>query len=175
MAETGNHPPDFSMIRVLVSACLLGERVRYDGRDARCQNDYLSRWAGEGRLVPFCPEVAGGFAVPRRPAEIQGGDGRAVLEGRASVRDDEGRDVTALYLEGALRACDAARAQGARVAVLKDGSPSCGSTLIADGTFSGTRRPGAGVTAGLLEGSGIRVFSEHQLDEAAAYLLTLES
>src|SRR5688572_6402988 len=60
------------MVKVLVSACLLGERVRYNGADARCPSDVLERWAREGRLVPFCPEVAGGLPVPRPAAEIGG-------------------------------------------------------------------------------------------------------
>jgi uncharacterized protein YbbK (DUF523 family) len=82
------------MVKVLVSACLLGERVRYNGADARCASDVLERWAREGRLVPFCPEVAGGLPVPRPAAEIGDGDGRAVLLGAAAVRDGAGRDLT---------------------------------------------------------------------------------
>src|SRR5919198_2406857 len=105
-------------IRVLVSACLLGERVRYDGRDARCASDVLDRWAREGRLVPFCPEVAGGFPVPRPAAEIHGGDGRSVLTGLARVRDVAGRDVTSLFEQGARRALETARSQGVRLAIL---------------------------------------------------------
>jgi uncharacterized protein YbbK (DUF523 family) len=143
------------VIKVLVSACLLGERVRYNGADARCASDVLERWAREGRLVPFCPEVAGGLPVPRPAAEI---------------RDQAGRDLTGFFLDGARGALAAARAQGARLAVLKEGSPSCGTGTIYDGTFTGARRAGPGVTAALLEENGIRVFSERQLDRADAWV-----
>src|SRR5260221_14785681 len=78
------------MIKVLVSACLLGERVRYHGGDAPCPSDILDRWKLEGRLVSACPEVAGGLPVPRPPAEIAGGDGHAVLKGDAVVGDGSG-------------------------------------------------------------------------------------
>ena len=162
------------MIKVLVSACLLGERVRYDGSDALSSGAVLGRWLAEGRVVPFCPEVAGGLPVPRPPAEIAGAGGQAVLAGAAQVRDVHGRDVTAAYLRGAAGALAAARAAGARLAVLKDGSPSCGSRSIHDGSFSRTRIAGQGVTAALLSAAGIRVFSEGQLDEAAGHLAALE-
>jgi uncharacterized protein YbbK (DUF523 family) len=158
------------MIKVLVSACLLGERVRYNGADARCASEVLERWAREGRLVPFCPEVAGGLPVPRPAAEIAGGDGGAVLRGAAPVRDPSGRDLTGFFLAGARGALAAAQAEGARLAILKEGSPSCGTAAIYDGTFTGTRRAGPGVTAALLEDNGIRVFSERQLDLADAWL-----
>jgi len=162
------------MIRVLVSACLLGEKVRYNGADARRPAAVLDGWSAEGRVVAFCPEVAGGLGVPRPAAEIQGGDGRAVLSGAAAVRTKDGRDVTPAFLEGARLALEQARRSGARVAVLKEGSPSCGSGSIHDGTFSGRKKGGAGVTASLLEQNGIRVFSEGQIAEAAAYIATLE-
>jgi uncharacterized protein YbbK (DUF523 family) len=161
-------------IKVLVSACLLGERVRYNGADASCSSEVLRRWAAEGRLVPFCPEVAGGLPVPRPAAEMGGGDGHAVLTGNARVRDGAGRDLTHFFLQGARGALEAARAQGARVAVLKDGSPSCGTSAVYDGTFSGRRRAGPGVTAALLEEAGIYVFSEREIEEADACVHTLE-
>jgi uncharacterized protein YbbK (DUF523 family) len=162
------------MIRVLVSACLLGERVRYDGSDATAPDETLQQWLQDGRLVPFCPEVAGSLPVPRPPAEIAPGDGRAVLEGSAAVWDREGRDITAYLMAGARQALEAARQGGARLAILKDGSPSCGSSFIYDGTFRGMRSPGQGVTTALLEREGVRVFNERQVREAAAYLAELE-
>ena len=158
--------------RILISACLLGERVRYDGGEARAPSAILDRWRREGRLVPFCPEVAGGLPVPRPPAEITSGDGEAVLRSEARVADSMGADVTESFLEGARQALREARARGVRLAILKDGSPSCGTGYVYDGCFRGVRRPGRGVTAALLEENGIRVFSETQLAEAAAYLST---
>ena len=163
------------MIRVLVSACLLGERVRYHGGDAACDDPILDRWRNEGRLVPFCPELAGGLPVPRPAAELQGGDGSAALRGLARVRDVDGRDVSAAFLEGARRALDAARENRVGLAVLKDGSPSCGTGSVYDGSFSGARRAGRGVAAALLAASGIPVFGEGELGAAAACLAALEA
>ncbi|HEX2444522.1 MAG TPA: DUF523 domain-containing protein [Vicinamibacterales bacterium] len=163
------------MIRVLVSACLLGERVRYNGADAAAGSPILDAWLAQGRVVRFCPEVAGGLGVPRPAAEIQGPGGPAVLEGRARVLTRAGTDVTANFLNGARQALDAAVAEGVRLAVLKDGSPSCGSGFVYDGSFSGRRTSDAGVTAALLEREGIRVFSEARLEEAEEYLRVLES
>ena len=153
------------MIKVLISACLLGEKVRYHGGDARCTNAILSRWSAEGRLVPFCPEVAGGLPVPRPAAEIVG----------ARVLTRDGVDVTAHFQEGARQAAALAAREGIRVAVLKEGSPSCGSGFVYDGRFTGERRPGQGLTAALLEEQGLRVFAEHQLDEAAAFVEKLDT
>ena len=163
------------MIKVLVSSCLLGEPVRYHGGDARCANEILERWRAEGRVVPVCPETAAGLPVPRPPAEIAGGDGSAVLRGVATVGDSSGMDVTAVFLNGARATLEAARRGGARLAVLKDGSPSCATTYIHDGTFRGQRDHGQGVTAALLAQAGIHLFNEHQLEEAAACLAQLEA
>ncbi|SEM55028.1 DUF523 domain-containing protein [Nonomuraea pusilla] len=163
------------MERILVSACLMGRRVRYDGGAKTSGDARLARWREEGRLVPFCPEVAGGLPVPRPAAEIEpGASGADVLAGAARVLAADGSDVTAEFVRGARAALDAARAAGARLAVLKEGSPSCGSLTIYDGTFGGRRVAGHGVTTALLEQHGIRVFSEDHLDDAAACLRTLE-
>jgi uncharacterized protein YbbK (DUF523 family) len=163
------------VIKVLVSSCLLGECVRYDGGDARCDDANLSRWKAEGRLVSICPETAVGLPVPRPPAEIAGGDGMAVLRGKALVGDSTGRDLTQLYVQGARAALTAARQNGARIAVLKDGSPSCATTYIHDGTFRAQRDRGQGVTAALLADAGMALFNERQLDAAAACLARLEA
>lgn len=140
---------------VLVSACLAGVPCRYDGR-AKTSLE-VTALVREGAAVVVCAEVEGGLSTPRRPAEIVDGDGDDVLDGRARVVDDEGRDVTEAFLAGARRALDAARRSGARTAVLTDRSPSCGCREIYDGTHQGVRRPGVGVTAALLRRSGIEV------------------
>ena len=164
------------MERVLVSACLLGQKVRYDGGDRLCEAETLQRWRAEGRLVPLCPEVAGGFPIPRPPAEIAGSlGGEAVLAGRASVIEHSGLDVTAGYLRGAAAALDQVERHGIRIAVLKDGSPSCGSAYTYDGTFSGRVVDRPGVTTAALRARGVHVFGEHQLAEAGALLECLES
>jgi uncharacterized protein YbbK (DUF523 family) len=163
------------LIKVLVSSCLLGEPVRYHGGDALCADGVLERWKAEGRLVPLCPETAAGLPVPRPPAEIVGGDGAEVLRNRAYVGDSTGADVTQAFLRGARAVLAAALGNGVRVAVLKDGSPSCGSTYIFDGSFRGQRDAGQGVTTALLSEAGIRVFSDRQFEEAAAYVASLEA
>ncbi|RSN50949.1 MULTISPECIES: DUF523 domain-containing protein [Actinomadura] len=163
------------MERILVSSCLAGRPVRYDGAAKPVDDGLFARWRAEGRLVPCCPEVSGGLAVPRPPAEIVGGDGRAVLDGTAAVRTAAGEDVTDAFLRGARHALDTARRAGARVAVLKEGSPSCGSDRIYDGTFTGAATPGEGVTTALLERAGVRVFGEDDLAAVQALLTDLES
>jgi uncharacterized protein YbbK (DUF523 family) len=162
------------MIRVLVSACLLGEKVRYNGADATAASPILARWLAEQRIVPMCPEVAGGLGVPRPAAEIVGAGGRAVLDGTARVLTAHHADVTESFLSGARLAADRALAENVGLAILKDGSPSCGSGFIYDGSFTRTRSRDVGVTAALFERRGIRVFSEQQLEEAEVYLNELE-
>jgi len=149
--------------------------VRYDGSAATVTSAILDRWIREGRLVSFCPEVAGGFPVPRPSAEIEGDGGSAVLRGKARVVDESGRDLTTYFVTGANEALRAAQDQDVRLAVLKDGSPSCGSSLIHGGDFTGKTRPGMGVTTALLENHGIRVFSEQQIQEADDYLAQIEA
>ncbi|GIH26130.1 hypothetical protein Aph01nite_44400 [Acrocarpospora phusangensis] len=163
------------MHRILVSACLLGSRVRYDGRAKTSEDALLARWRTEGRLVSFCPEVSGGLPVPRPPAEIEpGATGAAVLDGTARVLRADGGDVTPEYLAGARAALATARCHGIRLAILKEGSPSCGPLKISDGTFGGRSAPGQGVTAALLTADGIRVFSENEIAAAATCLAALE-
>jgi uncharacterized protein YbbK (DUF523 family) len=158
------------MERVLISSCLIGERVRYHGGDAAVDHPVLRRWRNEGRLVLVCPEVAGGLTVPRPPAEIVESP-----DGRRLVLTAQGLDVTAAFERGARAAADACAANHIRVAILKDGSPSCGSSLVFDGTFSGRRTSGAGITAARLRERGVRIFSENEIDLAAAYVATLEA
>lgn len=161
--------------KILVSACLTGAPVRYDGRAKTIRDALLDQWRDEGRLVIVCPEVAAGFPVPRRPAEIrERRDGQAVLAHRATIEDDAGTDVTSLFLAGAQLALERARAEGCRYAMLADGSPSCGSTFVYDGTFSGTKQAGAGVTAALLRNEGLRVFAPEQIAELAALIAAEE-
>ena len=163
------------MIKVLVSACLMGEPVRYNGGPVKIFDDrLLAYWHAEGRMVPFCPEVAGGLSIPRPSSEISDGDGRNVLRGDARVINIQWDNVTESFLKGAQKAMELARSMEIRMAVLKDGSPSCGSAYIYDGRFAGIKKPGQGVTAALLEKNDIRVFSERQIPEASEYLKTLE-
>lgn len=145
----------------LVSACLLGLPTRYDGgQNCSAALRHLCRCC---RVIPVCPEQLGGLSTPRRPAEIRGGDGAAVLQGKAAVMDDAGRDVTAHFLRGACAALQLARLFCVDGAILKTGSPSCGAGRIRDGSFSGCSRSGDGVAAALLKEQGIPVYSEKGL------------
>lgn len=161
---------------ILISACLLGQAVRYNGGDKRSDDEILQRWLREGRVVSICPEVAGGLAVPRPPAEIAHGEGGAsVLAGTARVVANTNADVTAEFLRGADVACQLAQTNRIRIAVLKEGSPSCGSSYTYDGTFTGTRVAHPGVTTARLQQAGVHVFSEHQFADADALLQQLEA
>ncbi|MBY0445595.1 MAG: DUF523 domain-containing protein [Burkholderiales bacterium] len=161
---------------VLISACLLGRPVRYNGSAAASDHPVLAAWNTEGRLIVVCPEVAAGLTIPRLPAEIAAEhSGRQVLLGEAQVLESNGQDVSQAFVSGAKQALAIAKAKNIQIAILKEGSPSCGSSYIYDGSFTGTKHAQAGVTAALLQDAGIRVFSELELDEAEAYLKGLEA
>lgn len=157
--------------KILISACLLGHAVRYDGKGKPLIHPAIDRWREEGRLVTICPELAGGMSVPRPPAEIENGmTGADVLAGRARVVEITGGDVTEEFVAGAHRALELAQANACTHALLIDGSPSCGSGFIYDGSFAGRRHAGNGVTAALLAQSGIVVCSDKQVDELNALI-----
>jgi uncharacterized protein YbbK (DUF523 family) len=151
--------------KILISACLLGHAVRYDGKGKPLSHSAIERWKDEGRLVTICPEMAGGMPVPRPPAEIENGaSGLDVLEGSARVLEITGGDVTAQFIAGAQKALAFAKDNDCAYALLIDGSPSCGSVAIYDGSFSGRKQSGHGVTAALLKEAGIVVFSPAEID-----------
>lgn len=157
--------------KILISACLLGHAVRYDGKGKPLVHAAIDRWREEGRLVTICPELAGGMSVPRPPAEIENGmTGADVLAGRARVVEITGGNVTAEFIAGARQVPDFAQAHGCTHALLIDGSPSCGSGFIYDGSFEGRKHAGNGVTAALLENAGIKVFSDRRIDDLDALL-----
>nr|BBH85680.1 purine-nucleoside phosphorylase [Thermosporothrix sp. COM3] len=147
----------------LVSACMTGTPCRYNGQAK--PDPRVIRLVEHQEAIAVCPEMLGGLSTPRRPAEIVGGDGDDVLDGKARVIDDSGQDVTEAFLAGAHQALKLAQAAGAREAILKEFSPSCGCATIYDGTFSGKRQAGTGVTAALLRRYGIVVRSELALEE----------
>ena len=161
------------MEKLLVSRCLLGHPVRYDG-GGHGPLAALQRWQAEGRVVALCPEVAGGLPTPRAPAEIAGGQGAKVLDGQLPVLTIEGEDVTAAFVSGAELALKLVRQHGIRLALLKARSPSCGNLENYDGSFSGVRVSGEGVTAAALRRAGVRVFNEEQLDQLTAELARLD-
>lgn len=159
--------------RILVSACLLGENVRYDGGNLFQDHPLINRWRNEGRIVPMCPEVAGGLPIPRPAAESWQGDGRSVLAGSANVITREGEDVTDAFIAGADAALRTAVAQNCVMAVLAARSPSCGNREIYDGSFSGTLIAGQGTAAARLTQAGIPVFNQFELSAAEAHLQSL--
>jgi uncharacterized protein YbbK (DUF523 family) len=151
------------MNKILVSACLLGNPVRYDGQSKALNHSLLDKLVAEGRVISFCPEVAGGLPVPRAAAEIHAGDGDAVINAMAQVKTQAGIDVTEAFVDGAQQALALCRQHGITIAVLTETSPSCGSEQIYDGSFSRSKIAGSGVTTALLQNNGIKVFNQHQL------------
>lgn len=146
---------------ILVSGCLLGHKVRYDGGENT--NKLLLEYNKRGRFIAICPECFAMLPVPRPPMEIQGGTGKKVLSGKARVQDKNGMDTTNYLLTGADKALKIAEAYHAKVAILKEGSPSCGSKNIHTGNFDGKKGRGQGVTTALLQKNGIKVYSEKEL------------
>lgn len=146
------------MRKKIVSACFAGIHCRYDQK--HCQVKGIQKQVEKGEAIAICPEQLGGLSTPRNPAEIVGGDGADVLDGKAQVIDNQGNDVTEQYIKGAYAALRVARSVGAKSAILKEKSPSCGSQVIYDGRFQGVKRQGEGVTAALFKRNGIIVESE---------------
>jgi uncharacterized protein YbbK (DUF523 family) len=139
---------------VLVSACLLGVRCRYDGGHNLCPD--LATTLASVHIIPFCPEQLGGLSTPRPPANIIRGDGSDVLDGAGKVIDAEGRDFTGAFRKGAYEALRLARVLGASLAVVKDRSPSCG--LITP--HCEKEGGGPGVTAALFGREGIELLAQ---------------
>jgi len=133
---------------ILVSACLLGANCRYDGNNGK--NEDVLALLDQYHLVPVCPEQLGGMQTPRPPAERRG----------ESVINQLDQDVTDFFVKGAKETLKLAGIYGCKRAILKERSPSCGHGMIYDGTFSGKKIPGNGVTAALLEDNGIKVIGE---------------
>ena len=138
---------------ILVSACLLGARCRYDGAEKADDRVTALLDRKDVVLIPMCPEQLGGMATPREPSERRDG----------GVRNQKGEDVTWYYRRGAEEALKLARLYGCRCAILKERSPSCGCGQIYDGTFTRTLIPGDGITAELFREQGIRVYGESSL------------
>ncbi len=155
--------------RILISACLLGDYVRYDGGHNSVSSALLSRWQNEDRLVKVCPEVAGGLTTPRPPAEIQPqSDGNKAQQ--LSVITIDGDDVTESFVAGAKLALEVAQKHHCQFAVMAADSPSCGNRKIYDGSFTGKLIEGQGVTVDLLRQHGIQVFNQNEIEQLAALI-----
>ncbi|HHW60978.1 MAG TPA: DUF523 domain-containing protein [Syntrophomonadaceae bacterium] len=145
---------------ILVSACLTGENCKYNGGNNL--HPVFQKMAANQRALLVCPEQLGGLPTPRTPCEILGGDGKAVLQGKAKVVNTAGGDLTTAFIKGAQKSLDIAQKNNIKLAVLKSHSPSCGCGTIYNGHFNSTLQPGDGVTTALLRQHQIKVLSEEE-------------
>lgn len=143
---------------IFISACLVGQNVRYDGGN-KLNND-LKKLVDKGIAKPICPEILGGLSTPRNPAEIVGGDGFDVLENKAKIIDNQGNDVTKEYVNGAKKALDICQTLNCKTLILKSDSPTCSSENIYNGEFNGNKKQGVGIFSALLMKNGIQVYNE---------------
>ncbi|MGK9044383.1 DUF523 domain-containing protein [Mammaliicoccus vitulinus] len=143
---------------IVISACLVGEQVRYDGNHKL--DLFYKSLIDSKKAISVCPEILGGLQVPREPAEIIGGDGYDVWNEHAKVVTVSGQDVTHQFKEGAKRALSIIKDLDAQTVILKSDSPSCGSKVIYDGTFTGNKKEGVGVTTALFKLNNVDVYDE---------------
>jgi len=140
------------MEKILISACLIGDKCKYDGHSN--YTPLIEELLKKYELVPFCPEVEGGLKTPRLPSEIK----------KDTVIMKDGKNVTKNFVTGADKALNICLYLGIKVAILKDGSPSCGVYEIYDGSFESKKIKGQGITSSLLTRKGIRVISENDIE-----------
>ncbi|RKL67347.1 hypothetical protein CR203_08205 [Salipaludibacillus neizhouensis] len=152
---------------ILVSSCLAGLQIRNNGTHSL--NNTIKELVEANKAVTICPELLGGFSTPREPAEIIGGEGDDVLAGKGRVIDRSGNDVSDLYIKGAYATLEKAKEINAEIVVLKENSPSCGSSTIYNGEFAGKKIVGNGVTSALLKRNGIQVISEEEFSEGTPF------
>ena len=145
-------------MKLLISACLLGDPVRYDGKGQFIQG--IEALKNSHEVFKFCPEMAGGLPVPRDPAEIRGSSIAILKKGLGGVFTKNGEDLTESFINGAQATLKFCLDNGIEAAVLKERSPSCGLTQIYDGNHQGVVITGTGLTAALLLENGIRIFTE---------------
>lgn len=138
--------------KILVSACLLGVNCKYDGTNN--ENEKVFEYLKDKEIIPICPEVWGGLTTPRDPSEIKNN----------RVYSNKGKDVTANFQKGALESLNLAKKLGVKKALLKAKSPSCGSGIIYDGNFNGTKIEGDGITSQLLKENGFEIITELDLN-----------
>ncbi|MBP2032448.1 uncharacterized protein YbbK (DUF523 family) [Clostridium algifaecis] len=145
---------------IIVSACLCGINTRYDGGSS--SNEKVLKLLKEGKAIPICPEQLGGLKTPRCACEISVGSGKDVIEGTAAVISKDNENLTREFLKGAYEALKISKICEANTAILKSNSPSCGCGKIYDGSFTGNKISGNGITAELFIRNGIKVYTEKE-------------
>ena len=141
------------MEKILISACLVGDNVRYDGKNNK--SPLIDKLLERYELVPFCPEVEGGLSIPRDKSERL----------NDKVFSEKKKDVTKQFAFGAEMAYNICLYLGIKVAILKESSPSCGVHEIYNGYFENRKIKGKGFTTQLLENKGIRVISKNEIED----------
>lgn len=158
------------MFKILISACLLGEKVRYDGQDCLQMHPRLQQYMKEKKVVTICPEMAGGLPTPRPPSEIEPhGSAEAILRFEAKVLTKNGDDVSREYIKGAEKALELAQKYDIRCAILKARSPSCGSKQVYDGTHSKKLVDGMGAidkAQQILRPEFVEAYQENRITDA---------
>ena len=142
-------------MKIMVSACLLGENCKYDGGNNR--NEALLNMLAGHEVIPVCPEVAGSLPVPRVPAEI--------VNGRVVNRN--GEVVDEAFRKGAERTLETAKREKPDLIILQSRSPSCGVKEIYDGTFTGKKIPGHGIFANMAIQAGYHVIDAEDLHQVS--------
>ena len=147
--------------KLLISACLLGANVKYNGGNNLI--DEVKQLENDFELFSVCPEVQGGMLTPRIPSEI-------VNLNPVKVQNEYGIDTTDFFISGAIQSLEVCKQNGIKIALLKSKSPSCGNEKIYDGSFSDKLIDGVGITVGLLIQNNIKVFNENQIKELYEYI-----
>lgn len=147
-------------MKYLISSCLANLPVRYDGK--AYHHEKIAELILTKQAITICPEITGGLNTPRLAAEIVGGTAEDVLNNQAKVRDSLGNDVTQAFIDDAFKTLEMAQKHQISIIVLKENSPSCGTHFIYDGSFSGTKISGLGITATLLQNYGFQIMSENE-------------
>jgi len=148
---------------IIVSACLLGRRCRYNGEDRAHAG--VRRFLKGKNYVAVCPEKLAGWGVPRPPVELKGGGAEKVMEGRARIVTHEGTDLTASLIRAVRKLVDRATSLRSEEAILKEKSPSCGVTKV---YRDGRLVEGKGLFTHRLKDRGIQVRSEESFGERRA-------
>lgn len=150
--------------KVLISACLVGENVRYNAEKLNFHHPFIEHLKKAGKLIPVCPEVMGGMPVPRKPSELTEPI-EFILKQKKGIQSIDGKDVTQYFIDGCQQVLRIVEQYQIGFAILKENSPSCGVHFIHDGHFSGTLIPGEGMLSFLLRHKRVQVFSEKELDK----------